>query len=68
MTELTKADFLEKCDKANVAVEFHSNNITISNIKDWNVNRDLQKYVVGSDNCYFISMEFSKMEIRIKCK
>ena len=64
---LTKSDFLTKYENvAPLHLEFERDRVTISSINDWNVNKEIQKYVASSENCYFISLEFKEIVIKIE--
>lgn len=65
MPKLTKKDFFDKYGDSNFTLSFASDNLTISNVKNWDYHKEIQRYTLSSDNCYFITLEFDEMVIRI---
>jgi len=65
LTSVTKSDFLSHYENKNVSIEFTYDNVNITGIKDWETNKEIQEYVAKADNCYFITLEFSTVEIRL---
>lgn len=62
--ELTKEDFFKKYSDTNIS--FDNENIIIKNLQDWNKIIEIQKYVLSSDNCYFIELDYNVLHIRLE--
>ena len=69
MNFLTKEDFFKKySDNRLITLTFAHDNLDITIKDSWEINREIQKYVLHSNNCYFISLDYTKMAIRIDNK
>lgn len=59
--KLSRKDFAEKYDN----VSFNSSDVCVK-IEDWDVNLELQRFVIHSSNCYFIRLDSDEAIIRIE--
>lgn len=65
--KLTKKDFFDKYGNNDlISIKFHQDNINIAIKDSWDLNQEIQKMVGTSDNCHFISLSYTVMEIRIE--
>ena len=57
---LTKEDFFKKySDNRLITLTFAHDNLDITIKDSWEINREIQKYVLHSNNCYFISLDYT---------